>query len=319
MFIRLLLPLIGFFACTNMPPDIRVEPPNFRVLGYLFSQDDWAGGLEEVDWSAYTDINMAFIQPDSEGNFAANNAYEQVVKTARENGVRVFISIGGGSPPEYLADLMTAENRDLWVEKILELVLAYDFDGVDVDLENSLINENYGPFVKALSAELKRSGKLMTAALATWNGDSIPDEILALYDHINIMSYDATGPWNLDKPGQHAPFENAVEDMEYYMEKRGVPAKKLLLGLPFYGYGFGPGAPGSLRYRQIIQDYPRAYQQDSLVFQEGGILYYNGPELIRRKTALARAKGLGGVMIWHIQADSPGEYSLLDAIKKEIR
>ncbi|WP_162416132.1 glycosyl hydrolase family 18 protein [Cyclobacterium roseum] len=304
------------FACAAGEGLEKDPEPKFRVLGYLFSQDDWESGLEGIDWSVYTDINLAFIQPDRQGSFGSNEAYREAVKLAHDNGARVFMSIGGGNPPEYLAELMKPEQRDHWAEQIVSLVDRYGFDGVDVDLENSLINEHYAPFVIELSRRLKRSGNLMTAALASWNGDSISDEVLALYDWINLMSYDDTGPWNLEKPGQHAPFEMAVSDIHYYRDQRGLPAEKILLGLPFYGYGFGPGAPGSLRYWQILERYPSAYLQDSLSFPEGGVLYYNSPALIQRKTELAKEQGLGGVMIWHILADSKGGQSLLEAVKR---
>lgn len=307
------------FACAPGMGFEKDPEPNFRVLGYLFGQEDWKAGLEEVDWSLYTDINLAFIQPDNEGKFSSNEVYRDIVKSAHEKGARVFVSIGGGDPPEYLAELMKPQHRDYWVEQIVSLVNTYGFDGVDVDLENSLINEHYAPFVSELSRRLKSSGKLMTAALASWNGDSISDEVLALYDWINLMSYDDTGPWNLERPGQHAPFEMAVSDIHYYRDQRGIPAGKILLGLPFYGYGFGPGAPGSLRYWQILERYPLAYLQDSLSFPEGGVLYYNSPSLIHRKTELAKEQGLGGVMIWHILADSKDGNSLLEAVRKGMK
>ena len=289
----------------------------FRVLGYLFLGGDIEEEVDKIDWFSYTDINLAFVQPDSNGCFLENDGYNYLVENAHSNNVRAFISIGGGAPPEYLGDLMQPTHRSKWVQEIVKLVNNYGFDGVDVDLENALINEDYGPFVKELHQSLKVSGKLMTAALASWNGDKISDEILGLYDYINIMSYDETGPWNLKIVGQHSPYQMAVDDIHYYHEVRAVPVSKLLLGLPFYGYGFGPGVSASLRYKQILDAYPNAYLQDSIVSKEGGILYYNSPDLIGKKTALAKGLELAGVMVWHITADAEGPHSLLKAINKE--
>lgn len=294
---------------------------DFRVLGYLFSYSNWRAGYHSTDFSKFTDINLAFIQPDHTGKIERDDIFHFITKRAKENQTRMYVSIGGGGPPEYLGEFLTPEKRQIWIDEILAFTLEYDFDGVDVDLENALINEHYPAFVKELSDRLKAEGKLMTAALASWNGDNIADETLALYDYINIMSYDLTGPWNLDKPGQHAPFSMVEEDFEYYHVKRGIAADKLLVGLPFYGYGFGPGAPGSLRYNQIVSMYPEASSGDEISFPEGGTLYYNGPELIRKKTGFAKDSGAGGVMIWHIQADLPYEHplSLLRGILDEIR
>ncbi|WP_339902852.1 glycosyl hydrolase family 18 protein [uncultured Cyclobacterium sp.] len=289
----------------------------FRVLGYLFVNDELEEEVNKIDWSSYTDINLAFVQPDSNGDFVESRGYKYLVENAHMNNVRAFISIGGGAPPEYLGDLMQPSHRSHWVQQIVKLVNNYGFDGVDVDLENALINEDYAPFVKELHQALKMSGKLMTAALASWNGDKISDEILGLYDFINIMSYDETGPWNLEIVGQHSPYEMAVNDIHYYHKERAVPKSKLLLGLPFYGYGFGSGVPASLRYKHILETFPNAYLQDSIVSKDGGVLYYNSPGLIGKKTALAKDLELAGVMVWHITADAEGPHSLLKAINDE--
>lgn len=102
--IRWCILLLLTFACSAGVGLEKDPESKFRVLGYLFSQNDWKSGLEAIDWSMYTDINLAFIQPDSKGRFSANEAYREVVKPTHDSGVRVFISIGGGDPPEFLPD-----------------------------------------------------------------------------------------------------------------------------------------------------------------------------------------------------------------------
>jgi len=304
------------FACsfTDLGNQTLKSENDFRVLGYLFISEEIGKEVDRINWNSYTDVNLAFVQPDQNGDFQTKKEYEYLVEQAHSNGVRVFISIGGGEPPAYLEELMNAENRTHWIKQMVSLVKDYGFDGVDVDLENSLINENYGPFVSELHKSLKEADKLMTAALASWNGNKISDETIGLYDYINIMSYDKTGPWNLEITGQHSPYEMALDDIQYFHESRGVPTSKILLGLPFYGYGFGPGVPSGLWYRQVLDAYPRAYEQDSIVSDEGGIIYYNSPGLIRKKAELAKDFNLAGVMIWHITADTNGSHSLLKAI-----
>lgn len=313
---KLLILVLMLVSCLESESRTTKNHQNqkFRVLGYLFSPSDWAKGLEDIDFGKYTDVNLAFIDPDEEGKFKREEVFEQLVKKAHANQARIFISIGGGGPPGYLGEFLKPGQREAWIEEIIAFTLEYAFDGVDVDLENALINEHYAPFVVNLSKRLREEGRLMTAALASWNGDKIADETLAMYDFINIMSYDATGPWNLEKPGQHSPYEMVVGDFNYYHQERKIPAEKLLIGLPFYGYGFGPGAPRSLRYHQIISEFPDAHQSNTISFPEGGKLFYNNPVLIRKKVTFAMESGAAGVMVWHVQADTEGPYSLLDAI-----
>jgi chitinase len=316
----LMLPLLVFARCKNDDPSPTPETPRkLRVLGYLFSHGNWATAINNIDLTSVTDLNIAFINPDATGSFAANGSLKQVVEKAHAQKLRVFVSIGGGEPPEYLKPMLEPANRNSYIASIVAMAQAYNFDGVDVDLENSFINENYAPFVSGLSAALKPTNKLMTAALASWNSNQIADSTLQLYDFINIMSYDKTGPWNTSNPGQHSPFSMAQADFSYY-RGRNIAAEKLFIGLPFYGYGFGANAPASMNYKDIVATYPGSENKDEVDFEGGGKLYYNGMGTILQKVNFALANNAGGVMIWELQQDSKDAKSLLkvidDAVKK---
>jgi len=47
-------------------------------------------------------------------------------------------------------------------------------------------------------------------------------------------------------------------------------------------------------------------------------LFFNGPELIRRKTEFALEAGLGGVMFWELGQDASGTESLLGVIRSTV-
>lgn len=310
----LILPAL-MIACNNKA--VVSQPAandKLRVLGYLPGSSDWIAGLNNIDLSMITDLNLAFINPDASGNFPANDAYRQVIEKAHSQHVRVFLSIGGGNPPAHLAGLLENDKRAGLITGLGTITETYDFDGIDVDLENALINNNYASFVSELSAALKPKKKLMTAALASWNADLISNATLQLYDFINIMSYDKTGPWNLNKPGPHSPFAMAQEDFTYFNTTRGIAAEKLFIGLPFYGYGFGNGARQSLSYKDIVATYPGSENTDSLAVPGGGKIYYNGIATIKQKVSLAISNKAGGVMIWQLLGDSKDSKSLLKAI-----
>ena len=48
----------------------------------------------------------------------------------------------------------------------------------------------------------------------------------------------ARAPGIPNAPGQHSSMEFTKSNVEYWL-KRGLPASKTVLGVPFYGYGFG--------------------------------------------------------------------------------
>lgn len=192
-----------------------------------------------------------------------------------------------------------------------------NLDGIDVDLEGGLIDTNYENFVIDLSSALKQKNKMITAAIATVYKDQFTDKALAHFDFINIMSYDKTGPWNPSRTGPHAPYEMAVEDLEYWTKTRGIAKEKLSLGVPFYGYGFGGTAPESISWKNLLIQYPNAAQADEKSVNDG-MIYYNGIPTIRKKTSLALEKA-GGIMIWQLLQDTTGSQSLLNNIDEVIK
>ena len=66
----------------------------------------------------------------------------------------------------------------------------------------------------------------------------MPDSVFGHFDFINIMAYDGAGYWDPKAPGQHSPLEFARTNVEHWFA-REPPKVKAVLGVPFYGYGFG--------------------------------------------------------------------------------
>src|SRR5690606_2364365 len=101
------------------------------------------------------------------------------------------------------------------------------------------IDENYEPFVLALRKPLSNRKKLLTAAVAYFTRDRFSDKALEAFDFINMMAYDKTGPWRPHQPGEHSPISYALDHLYYWRDSRKVDPMKLIIGVPFYGYGFG--------------------------------------------------------------------------------
>lgn len=292
-------------------------PSKLKVVGYLFSHSDkWLAGFDTLALEGVTDLNLAFVDPETDGSFLENAELKTLVDKAHARKMTVYFSIGGGDPPAHLEALIKPGQREAFAQSIVDFAVSHRLDGVDIDLENDLINDDYAPFVAAVSARMKSAGKKITAALASWNANKIHDSTLARYDHIHIMSYDKTGPWNPAQAGPHSPFSMAVDDLQYFSTTRGVELKKLSIGLPFYGYGFGNGAPSSISFRDIALQYPQSVNLDEITLSSGGKIYYNGKTTIRQKVTMAVERGAGGVMIWQLAGDAKTPHSLLTQIRE---
>ncbi len=288
---------------------------SFKVIGYLpVGRHDLSGFLSNFDFGSITHLNLAFINPDSSGAFADIPVIPQIVHLAHRAGVKVLMSMGGGGIPAYFTGFLTDDKRAAFVQSIASTLDKYQLDGVDVDLEGSAIDQHYAPFVSDLSSMVRARKKLLTAAVATPYGANTPDAALANFDFINIMSYDKTGPWRPSNPGPHAPYDSAVSDLVYWGKTRSIPKFKMTLGLPFYGYGFGPGNMTSdMNFSKIVAAYPASAYDDQVALPDGETMYYNGITTIRKKTTLAMQE-TSGIMIWELLQDAQGPVSLLKNI-----
>ncbi|MBU6341930.1 MAG: T9SS type A sorting domain-containing protein [Bacteroidetes bacterium] len=297
----------------------RLQAQNdFKVVGYWpYYRFSW---INDIEFQRLTHVNIAFANPDSLGNFSVGGvSVTNAVNKAHQNGCKVFISLAGGyltPTQEATWDYLTLPaNRAFFIQKIVSYVQAKGFDGVDIDLEWQYVKSWYSPFILELKAALAPLGLPLTAALpGNYKYPQISNAALAAFDWVNMMIYDLTGPFNPNNPGQHSPYSWAVDCVQYWIDKN-VPAQKLTLGVPFYGYNFGVSPVEALTYRYIVGLSPSNADMDQV-----NDIYYNGIPTIKAKTKLALDK-VGGVMIWEIGQDAFGankSYSLLRAIDEQI-
>lgn len=289
-----------------------------KVVAYVPNWTNLEEFSKTISYGKLTHINIAFENPvDDTGKLSFNKGNTALISKARARDVKILVSLGGGSASSnqemrrrYFA-LLKDEQRPAFVRKVTSYLEKHNFDGVDVDLEGPAINEDYGKFIRELSESLKPRKLLLTAALSQgYGGDKVPDSALKHYDFLNIMAYDATGNWSPDRPGQHSSLPFAKFAVKYWLG-RGLPRSKAVLGVPFYGYGFGEAFKNDgYSYSEIVEKYPGAEDKD----QVGSTIWYNGIPTIRAKTRHVIDEKLGGVMIWSLNQDAKGKKSLLGAI-----
>lgn len=299
-------------------PEPEKPKTKFRTIGYLYAGAAMLGEAQKIDLSLITHLNIAFLVPDAQGRFTSNEDLKTLTDLAHSKGVQVFASIAGGNPPAYYSTLISPAGQSNFITNLVALAVDHHFDGIDVDLEGGLVNENYESFVSGLSKALKAKNKSITAAVATVYGNSYSDRSLAQFDFINIMCYDKTGPWDKTRPGQHAPLQMVTDDLNYWGNTRGLKKEKLSVGLPFYGYGFGPNAPESISFADLVASYPGSENLDEVPVTGGGTIYYNGIPTLKAKTLIAKERS-GGVMIWQLRQDAAGPLSLLSIVHSLIQ
>jgi chitinase len=313
------LKLIRFLLLVLFPLPLFAQK---KVVAYVPNWIDLKTFSETIEYGKLTYINLAFENPvNDEGDLSFSKKDEFLIAKAKEKKVPVLISIGGGAASgnktlqaRYF-DLLTDAKRAGFVAKLADYVVTHDFDGLDVDIEGPSINKDYGVFIKDLGAALKPKQKLLTSALSKgYGGDKVPDSVFPLFDFVNIMAYDGAGYWSPNKPGQHSSFDFTKDSVAYFVG-RGLPKEKAVVGVPFYGYGFGEAfKKRDYPYSAILASYPGAEKSD----QAGNTIWYNGIPTIKAKTKYVLDESLAGVMIWSLDSDVKGEHSLLNAIHETL-
>ncbi|MDH0864568.1 carbohydrate-binding protein [Mitsuaria sp. GD03876] len=306
-----------------------------KVVGYIPSYKGLRAVADRTDLSKLTHLNLAFANPSASGSFlsggnptcmesASGADIGYVVQKAHAAGVKVLVSVAGGVIPGCSGNwqgLLQPGSRAATINGLAQFVNTFGLDGVDVDLEGALLTAidqagNYTPFIQGLRGALP--GKLVTAATATYEGGMIPVSSLPHFDFVTIMAYDAVGPSWGQVGTEHSPLSLAQSNVATW-QARGLSKDKLVLGVPFYGYGFN-GYASDYGFNDIVNQFGAAAAQKDLIgtlCASCGYITYNGIPTIKAKTRLALQQG-SGVMIWELSQDAAGANSLLGAIRAEI-
>jgi chitinase len=326
---RFLLPIIAAALAT---PALAQAPVGGRgiVVGYVAAFKGLDREMQQRGIDRYTHLDLAFVNPtpsgevmtpaglacapavqDSADAMVSDQQLRALVSRAHRSGTKVLVSLGGAVIPPCGADwaeVLKPGMRTELVSNLIGLVDDYDLDGIDIDIEGDLMTRidaagNYTPFVRELAAALHGRSKLLTAATGSYPGGMVPDASLPLFDLIGIMSYDQVGPTWGTAGGEHSSYAQALADLTLWIRK-GVPASKLALGMPFYGRGFGSFRAG-WSLQDIASQFRDAQLDSDVVGQRcGGCTYitYNGLPTLARKAELAGAWG-AGVMVWEVGQD----------------
>jgi chitinase len=344
------------------------------IAGYVFPQN---GPLQsgQIDPHGMTRVNYAFgailkgravlPTPGDSANL------RQLTDLRKQNqSLAILLSVGGWLGSAAFSDVaLTAQSRAVFIESAMQILKTYDLDGLDVDWEYPGLpgagnrfraedKQNFTLLLKELRERFTRESSqthnhlLLTIAAGAFDDYISHTEMAQVQryvDQVNLMTYDYYEAGSDPITGNHAPLftdpadpkKDSTDATVQAFEAAGVPAAKLVLGVPFYGrmwqqvantnHGlFQPGKPipngyapysaiketmlghGFTRYWDAKSNVPYLYSEEKQIF-----ISYEDPESLEAKGKYVLTHKLGGIMFWSYFNDSSGE--LLGAIDQTLQ
>ncbi len=283
--------------------------------------------------------------------------------------LRTLISVGGWDWSTRFSDVAASrQSREQFAASCVDFIVEHGFDGIDIDWEYPVQGgasgtihrpedrENFTRLIKTLREYLNAQGQkdnrtyLLTFAGGCYTTYIKNTDLAALaqtVDFANLMTYDLHGLWDARTDFNaplYAPDRSSAEQINWSVDKTvrlwldaGMPAAKMVLGIPFYGCKYTGVTSASdhgwyqtygdgwlLTYQDIARKYlnnpafKRYFHNQAKtpwLFDGQTFISYEDPESIAWKVQYIRDQNLGGAMFWQITQDNG---TLLQALKKEI-
>lgn len=244
----------------------QIDASRLTHLIYAFANIGLDGRIAIGDPTV--DTLRLFPGFDFNAPFHGNFGQLQILKDKHPH-LKLLIAVGGWSWSGRFSDVaLTEESRRQFAESVVEFIVRFGFDGVDIDWEYPVSGglagnarrpqdrQNFTLLMQELRAQLDAQGEkdgrqyLLTfaGAAATYYTSNVElHRLHEVVDFINVMTYDFAGPWEattginsplarrLGAPSQ--PFWSIQESVQLY-HSLGVPYEKIVIGVPFYGYRF---------------------------------------------------------------------------------
>lgn len=363
---------LNLLAC----PRLEAAGDDKAIIAYVFARDGVVDGVA-IDARKLTHINYAFANIKDgrvvEGFAKDPDNYASLRRLrARNQHLKLLVSVGGWTWSGGFSDAaLTAASRKRFVASAVAFVGERDLDGFDVDWEYPGLpgfgnvhrpedRQNFTALMTELRAAFDALGKTTRRrywlTFAAGAGSDCLEHtemarVQAVVDYVNLMTYDFRVAGGGSVAGHHAnlypnpadPDRQSVDRAVSEFLAAGVPAAKLVVGVPFYGRAWanvtstndGLYQAGSEPKERLETNYDRLAAE--LVNRNGFVrrwdaaarapylwnaesrifVSYDDPESLREKCRYIGERGLAGAMFWEYFSDGSG--ALLGVLHEGLR
>lgn len=249
--------LLSTNSCNETPKQDPKTSDDLAVIAYYAGDPEKVANyaVEEIDQIIYSFLHLQGNKLAIEHARDSLGIANLVALKKRNPALKVLISLGGWGGCESCSDVFSeASAREEFAQSVLDILLQFGADGIDLDWEYPGISgypghafkpedkQNFSHLVKVLR---NRLGDDYTISFAAGGFDRFFDEsvewekVMPLLDGVNIMTYDLVSGGS-PKTGHHTALYSSQEQSrstDYavkYLDSLGVPREKMVIGAAFY-------------------------------------------------------------------------------------
>lgn len=318
---------------------IQLAASPMTVLGFVTNFDGTDTSLQDLE--AHTQVNAfsTFASViDAAGNlYGEPDAEEAADAASAPMGAYVTVANINDQTGEFDPDmshqlLSNPAATSKLIRGIVGLVAGSPFRGVTIDFEmlSSADRSAYTAFLTQLSQQLSAAGKQLQVAVPGVTAGGSAYDLASIADVSNtvlVMAYDYSYPGG--PAGAIAPVWWVEQVLKYTTQY--VPASKILLGVPFYGYDWSggktralslPAVNSLLQAEQATASWDAKDEAPYFTYTSNGTahtVYFEDAQSLQAKLALVNTYHLQGISIWHMDLEDAASWSAVQGFLAQPR
>ena len=286
-------------------------------------------------------VSPAFFYIDEDGEFQdkVGDSGKQYIEWAHSNGYKVWAMVQNDEAGIKTTStiLNSYAKRQELIEKIIEVCVEYQIDGVNIDFEYMYEDdkEKFSRFVIELEPRLNEIGAVLSVDVTAPDGD--PNWSLCydrnvighVADYIVFMAYDQYGN-SSTKPGTTAGYNWVETNVVKFIENEDVEPNKIILGMPMYTRQWTVNSAGEITGKGVVpmidikipnnveKQWDEELQQYYIEYKSGSDtikMWIEDGTSIAAKVSLVTKYGLGGTSCWRKDMETSNIWSV---IKNEL-
>ncbi len=327
-----ILGILGFYTLYEGPSlpssfaSFVQNKDNISMVGLFLWQISRDDPTQIVPFGQFTDTEI---------NTLVNIAHRSNIKIVPVVHNLLYKPGGTKLAKELIKELVsTPENRKEFSENLLELIEKYNFDGVNIDIEDAFVDdkERISLLYKEIANTITPKGYYLSASIPSrisdepFNPFSDPFDYAAIgksVDQFVVMLYNEFG-WPGSPPGPPVTAGWMDKVLRYTLTR--VPAEKVVAAVSVFGFDFNT-TTGKVTYvtydaatklaekynKEITFDEERETPTFSYTDDEGNKheVWFEDAQSIKAKADLAWKLGIDGLALWRLGMEDIGIWTML--------